>query len=223
MQVGTGLAMANCTIALNQATGGTGGQGGSRASSGTSGTATGGLLANNFDTRLVNVILGSNLPTNCLGVFTDDGNNLSSDSSAALTNRSSSLGVDPGLLVLADNGGPTLAIGLRRDSPAIDAANTAAAPSVDQRGFPRPVGTAADIGAYEYSSPALLRAEKSPGGGVDLFALGVPRWICVLQATTDFATWTRMATNSFGPQGTATFHQDTEAAPAFYRLLLGAP
>ena len=51
--------------------------------------------------------------------------------------------------VLADNGGPTRTIALRNDpaNPAIDAADPATAPAVDQRGFAR--DPAPDIGAFE--------------------------------------------------------------------------
>lgn len=56
--------------------------------------------------------------------------------------------LDPLLGPLADNGGPTSTRALLRGSPAIDAA-VAADVNQDQRGQPRPVGEAADIGAYE--------------------------------------------------------------------------
>lgn len=58
---------------------------------------------------------------------------------------------DPELLALADNGGPTKTHALGAGSPAIDAGNNDAAASFDQRGtgFPRIVGSAPDIGAYE--------------------------------------------------------------------------
>ena len=58
---------------------------------------------------------------------------------------------DPRLLPLADNGGATRTHALRPDSPAIDAGNNSASLNDDQRGpgFPRVLGTAADIGAFE--------------------------------------------------------------------------
>ena len=65
------------------------------------------------------------------------------------------LSVDPRLLALADNGGPTRTHALQPGSPAIDAGNATGAGSgtldSDQRGadYARIVGTAADIGAYE--------------------------------------------------------------------------
>jgi len=50
---------------------------------------------------------------------------------------------------LSDNGGPTPTHALSRGSRAIDAALTSADLQQDQRGLPRPVGSASDIGAYE--------------------------------------------------------------------------
>jgi len=61
------------------------------------------------------------------------------------------IGGDPILLALADNGGPTKTHALGPGSPAIDAGNNTAALTNDQRGlgFPRVVGVAPDIGAFE--------------------------------------------------------------------------
>ena len=58
---------------------------------------------------------------------------------------------DPQLLPLADNGGPTKTHALGSGSPALDAGNNDASLSTDQRGtgFPREVGAAPDIGAFE--------------------------------------------------------------------------
>ncbi len=49
---------------------------------------------------------------------------------------------------LADNGGPTLTHALQPGSPAIDAADTAACPDVDQRGVAR--DAACDVGSFEF-------------------------------------------------------------------------
>jgi hypothetical protein len=50
---------------------------------------------------------------------------------------------------LGDNGGPTQTVPLATNSPAIDQIPPELAPSIDQRGFDRPIGSASDIGAYE--------------------------------------------------------------------------
>lgn len=55
---------------------------------------------------------------------------------------------DPQLGSLADNGGPTRTHSLAPSSPAKNAA-TGSCPASDQRGEPRPHGSACDLGAYE--------------------------------------------------------------------------
>ena len=63
--------------------------------------------------------------------------------------------VDPLLLPLTDNGGKTLTMALRADSPAIDAGAGTDDLLTDQRGsgFARLVGVAVDIGAFERQGP----------------------------------------------------------------------
>src|ERR1035438_4953517 len=58
-------------------------------------------------------------------------------------------------------------------SPAIDAGDTSAAPPTDQRGLPRPVGSASDIGAYECGLPRITMPPQS-------------QWV-VLRGTVDFS------------------------------------
>jgi len=55
---------------------------------------------------------------------------------------------DAGLGPLVDNGGPTLTQALLASSPAIDAADNAVCPTVDQRSVPR--DAACDVGAFEF-------------------------------------------------------------------------
>jgi CSLREA domain-containing protein len=63
---------------------------------------------------------------------------------------------DPGLALLADNGGPTLTHAVLATSPAVNAGSPAApgsggvsCPATDQRGVPRTLGGRCDTGAYE--------------------------------------------------------------------------
>jgi hypothetical protein len=72
---------------------------------------------------------------------------------STITLPADTLSVDPQLLPLANNGGLTRTHALASGSPAIDAGNNAAALDFDQRGsgFPRVVGSSADIGAYEWT------------------------------------------------------------------------
>ena len=108
------------------------------------------------------------------GNFVSSGNNLIGDvgdtSSFGVSGDQTGGGegspLDPLLGPLADNGGPTETIALLIGSPAIDGANTAAAPATDQRGVHRPAGSAADIGAYEATQNAFLvttTADSGPG------------------------------------------------------------
>jgi predicted outer membrane repeat protein len=61
------------------------------------------------------------------------------------------LSCDPMLAPLANNGGPTMTLALLNGSCAVDAgpATPPAGMTTDQRGLPRPVGSATDIGAVE--------------------------------------------------------------------------
>ncbi len=80
--------------------------------------------------------------------------------------------LDDILLPLADNGGSTPTHALAMNSPAIDIGDNticAAEPinNLDQRGEPRPIGEACDIGAYESS-------ESPTAGGSSFFVVPLP-------------------------------------------------
>ncbi|MGA2865423.1 MAG: choice-of-anchor tandem repeat GloVer-containing protein [Verrucomicrobiota bacterium] len=201
---GGALHLTNCTLALN------------------SGALCGGLSGSGA--TLVNTLLAANVSSNASGTITDGGHNLSSDSSCAFANVGSLNNTDPRLGPLANNGGPTLTIALLPGSPAIDAADTAAAPATDQRGFPRPVGSAADIGAYEFGWPApgVLQATRPPGGGIDISVSGGPGQTCRFFASPDLVNWAAIATNHFRADGTLLFHDAGGAGQPrrFYRVAM---
>jgi len=69
--------------------------------------------------------------------------------SCAFTRESDIRGKDPLLAELADNGGPTKTLALRKGSAAIDAGANSTCPPRDQRGVERPQGRRCDIGAFE--------------------------------------------------------------------------
>jgi hypothetical protein len=159
----SGLTMTNCTFVSNIAAAGHGAAGGagggagmppphgapgSPGPNGGPGIAAGGLIASN--SILINSILANNSPAGDT-IGTDLGHNLSSGST--FSEPSSLNNTDPRLGPLAQNGGSTATLALLPGSPAIDAGETASAPATDQRGFARPCGRAADIGAYEYNEP----------------------------------------------------------------------
>lgn len=72
---------------------------------------------------------------------------------------SDTISSDPVLSPLGANGGETLTHALLASSPAIDTGTNAAGSGTDQRGagFPRAVGQAVDIGAFENGNPVLDR------------------------------------------------------------------
>lgn len=67
--------------------------------------------------------------------------------------------------LLADNGGPTATHALLPNSPAVDAAGTAACIAADQRGITRPQGGACDMGAFE------LQGDVAPPVAVTALAI----------------------------------------------------
>jgi len=169
-----GLRLTNCTIACNFGVGGAGAYGGSGdpvGAPGGTGVASAIQTANGV---LANCVLDGNSPCNATGCIADAGHNLSSDASCGFTRVGSMNNTDPMLGPLQDNGGPTLTMALLPGSPAIDAGDTSLAPPTDQRGFPRPAGSAADIGAYEFSPPVMASPPPSQtsedGATVDMWA-----------------------------------------------------
>jgi hypothetical protein len=130
---------------------------------------------------------------------------------------------DPKLGPLADNGGPTLTMALLSGSPAIDAGDTSAAPATDQRGFPRPAGLAADIGAFEYGSVMpTIAVSRSGTTGLNILGSGNAGQSCRLLSSTDLSSWVPMATNQFDTNGTILFHDNYAPGSAcrFYRLVM---
>lgn len=141
---GTKAGLLNSTIAGNSvAAGGVGG--GFTIDNPTAGVATAFTVTNT-------IIAGNtaNGAMNCGTVTTvTSANNLGGDASCMFTDPGSKQNVDPLLGPLADNGGETDTMALLPGSPAIDAGTASGCPATDQRGVPRPQGTACDIGAFE--------------------------------------------------------------------------
>ena len=144
---GSVLSIYNSTIAFNQAnsTGKGGSGGGVSVDAGLVVALSSSIVARNTAAGLANDVSGNatadsqyNLINVGSGLVDGAGNNRISE------------GLDPKLLPLADNGGPTQTLALAADSPAVDK-GTANGFDTDQRGsgFARVVGAAADIGAFE--------------------------------------------------------------------------
>ena len=140
------VSLTNCTFATNQAIGNTGGNYSGPPSDGFGGN----VEVQTGMVQIANTILTGGVSNNAYGSLIDLGYNLSSDASCAFTNIGSLNNTDPQLGPLGNYGGPTPTMALLPGSPAIDAIPAALAPSTDQRGYPRPYGTASDIGAFEW-------------------------------------------------------------------------
>jgi hypothetical protein len=96
------------------------------------------------------------LPAAVPNLFASQGNNLEDKDTCNLTQGTDQKSTDPLLRPLADNGGNTWTHALDWASPAIDAGSNTFCQTLvganDQRGLPRIVGSACDIGAYEASA-----------------------------------------------------------------------
>ncbi len=154
------ITLTNSTVSGNSA----GGNGGGIFSTAQNFTITNSTIANNTaglggniflysDTVAISITLrntliaGSLAGSDCVNAgaaIIDGGGNFVGDGSCGFP-----AGGDPRLGPLADNGGPTLTHALLPGSPAINAANPAFCPAVDQRGVVRPQGPGCDIGAFE--------------------------------------------------------------------------
>jgi hypothetical protein len=99
----------------------------------------------------------------CLGAITSLGYNVSEDDSCSLNSAGDEDNTSPQIELLGDNGGVTLTHMLMPASPAIDTGPPAGCPETDQRGAPRPSGSACDKGAVEYVAVPTPTATLEPG------------------------------------------------------------
>jgi hypothetical protein len=167
----------NCTIANNTATGSFSSGGGLWSQNslmvfnctitGNQGQYGGGIAGN---PTLGNTIVAGNTAATAAngpdgsGTFYSQGYTIVQSTNGMSLSGPALVGLDPLLLPLANNGGPTRTCALRAGSPAIDQGKNCG-PEIDQRGAPRPYdfpsianvggGDASDIGAFELGRPTL--------------------------------------------------------------------
>jgi hypothetical protein len=147
--------LVSCTISNCSAFGGTNGVAGSGPFPGNAGSkgASHGSIANGGGTfNLMNTILATNRSGGAgFGTIHDSGYNISFGTTITLNGTGSFKTNNVKLGPLANNGGFTPTMALLAGSPALDQIPTNAFfPPIDQRGFPRPINTNADIGSYEF-------------------------------------------------------------------------
>jgi hypothetical protein len=127
----------------------------------------GGVFAARGVTSAVDTIIAANTASDgksdFVGTLTTLGNNLIGTAKGAhgLTS-SDKIVTNPKLGPLQNNGGPTPTMDLLAGSPAIDNGTSTSAPAHDQRGLPRIVGGAIDIGAFELQNTAPLAKAGGP-------------------------------------------------------------
>ena len=110
------------------------------------GTTSGAVWSAPDTIEITNSIIAGNLPQNCSYPAWSwiSGPNLDDDGSC----DNFTINADPQLFPLASNGGPTQTHAIAPNSPAKNAA-AGTCPAADQRGEPRPHGSACDLGSYE--------------------------------------------------------------------------
>jgi hypothetical protein len=230
----------NVTAASNSAAGGAGGAGGpgyvgypdspgSAGSAGSPGTGQGDCVGGlGGIVTLKNSIFSpkAHTDTNIFGSVTDAGNNISFDNQHSLTNSSSFNGINPRLAPLGNYGGPTPTMALLTGSPAINAADVTDFPATDQRGIPRPVGPAPDIGAVEFSpsdaqySPVVLMLLGYTNNLLQLAFTGTNGETYRIEGTADFVHWISVSTNIMGASGYQETVVSTTNPPAqFFRAV----
>jgi hypothetical protein len=112
------------------------------------------IVSNNTEVDTTNAAdLGAAFAINAAGA-----NSLITSSDAVITFDNPPLTVDPVLLALANNGGPTQTHALIASSPAVATGNNAAVLTTDQRGpgFPRSIDGLTDIGAFELGNDRIF-------------------------------------------------------------------
>ena len=117
----------------------------------------GGGISNSNSLDLQNTIIANNVGGDCYDPqpINSKGNNLDSDGSCMLPEKSDITGKDPKLESLKNNGGATMTHVLAPLSPGRDAGIFITDLPFDQRGMRRPQGNGVDIGAVENSTFAM--------------------------------------------------------------------
>ena len=226
MFVGTGTSsMVNCTVFGNVCKGGHGGSGISILNGliyGPDGHGIGGgVYIQTNALSLLNSIVAGNLGDNSSdgrGSFVSQGYNLIGNTNGTSGFMASDLlSVAANIGPLQDNGGPTLTHALLPGSPAIDAGTVIGAPSLDQRGFPRPAGAGFDIGAYEYGS--VYERIQYQNGKAQVWFMTEPNQTYPILATTNFLDWQMIGTIPATSSGQFLFEDNPNLPFRFYKIV----
>jgi hypothetical protein len=116
-------------------------------------SGSGGNLAGADSAKLRNTIVAKGQATtgsNCDSAVKSSNHSLEDKDTCGFAGKGDRVNKNPKVRNLAQNGGPTETIALKKDSPAIDHASKKSSPKRDQRGFKR--DGKPDIGAYEFGA-----------------------------------------------------------------------
>lgn len=118
---------------------------------------------------LKNSIVVNSIGTACVSLNVEaDASNIISDGSC----NTNALAVDPQLMPLTDNGGPTLTHALRSNSPARNRGAVSDCPSTDQRGVERILSDGScDIGSFEFIDDEACFVVRAADSKVVAFCL----------------------------------------------------
>jgi hypothetical protein len=171
----------------------------------------GGIFTTNNSSPVLRNSIIANSPSggNAFGVLIDDGNNISSDSTCQFTAPGSLNNTDPLLSDLGAFGGPTQTIALLAGSPAIDRALAIYSVSTDQRGVRRPIGSASDIGAFEFG-PFVNPLDSMTIAGytnqvLHLSFVTANDRTYQVQTTIDLTSWVNFGSKTTGTNGVFDF------------------
>ncbi len=188
------LNLLDSTVTGNSTIGGAGGVASPGSPPGNAGSASGGGIAAVLATFTNSIVSADKAG----GVFSDFANTVNSISAnnligigSGLTNGVNGNLVDinnPHLSPIGNNGGPIHTLVPLPGSPAIDAGNSSFIPSgitTDQRGLPRIVGKAVDIGATEFQASIFgaVFNDINGNGKQDSSELGIPGVTVFIDAT----------------------------------------
>lgn len=217
MYVGDGnCILVNCTVANNLSIAGSGNPSGQ--------AIAGGITVYNTVVSLINTIVAGNNAANSSpdlkGAFVSSGSNLIGNNQGAtglslfdFQNVAANLGP------LQNNGGPTMTCAPLPGSYAIGYGTSTGAPKTDQRGVPRPLNGAYDIGAVQTvtNSPYLMSSAFIKGAGFTLDSIFDATNKYRIQSSTNLAAWIDLYTNTSSGVLHFTDTTATNLSRRFYR------
>jgi hypothetical protein len=191
----------NCSIVSNSVVGGQGGAAGyisslyQEGNPGTAGLGIGGGIYNlSGSVRIVNSVVAENRASDSSvdlhGAFITSGCNIFGDNTGATGLSLLDFQKVQGMLgPLQDNGGPTMTCVPLPGSLAIGYGSTLEAPRTDQRGVPRPLNEACDIGAVQTILTQPVSAFSLEHSGFCLTTLFDGTNAFQIQVSTNLTTW----------------------------------